>query len=108
MEMDPGTAIVLGAGIYLAKDLTEKALGPTAEYLGEGLKKFTEMIGAIEKIPIIRFLEIRHQKPTLYCLRWCHSFKTIFLRKRVNLIYVLGLRRTDSKITRITHMKILL
>jgi hypothetical protein len=34
-------AALVGAGAYLAKDLLKQALGPTADYIGEGLKQFT-------------------------------------------------------------------
>ncbi|MCH7619730.1 MAG: hypothetical protein IH880_08190 [Candidatus Marinimicrobia bacterium] len=36
--MDPATALVL----FGSKDIVKKLLGPTADYLGEGLKEFTE------------------------------------------------------------------
>jgi len=42
MPIDPGTGLaILGSGIGSAK-LIEKILGPTADYIGEGLRDFTE------------------------------------------------------------------
>jgi hypothetical protein len=35
------TAVLGGIGTYVSKDAIEKILGPTAEYLGEGLRNFT-------------------------------------------------------------------
>ena len=42
--MEPVTTVGLGAAItaYLAKDGVAKLLGPTADYLGEGLRDFTQ------------------------------------------------------------------
>lgn len=41
--VEPITTVGLGAlAAYLGKDSLEKLLGPTAEYLGEGLKEFTK------------------------------------------------------------------
>ena len=44
MTIDPEAAknaVIVGAGAYLAKDLLKQALGPTADYIGDGLKTFT-------------------------------------------------------------------
>lgn len=42
MSIDPGTGLaILGSGIGSAK-IIEKILGPTADYIGEGLRDFTE------------------------------------------------------------------
>lgn len=42
MPIDPGTGLaILGSGIGSAK-IIEKILGPTADYIGEGLQDFTE------------------------------------------------------------------
>ena len=44
--MEPVTTFSLGAiGAYLAKDALAKLLGPTAEYLGEGLRDLTQRRG---------------------------------------------------------------
>ena len=44
--MEPVTTVGMGAiAAYLAKDGVAKLLGPTAEYLGEGLRDFTQRRG---------------------------------------------------------------
>ncbi|MEE8483353.1 MAG: hypothetical protein V3S46_02045 [Nitrospinota bacterium] len=40
--VDPGTGIALGGAAWGSKELVLKVLGPTADYLGEGLKGLTE------------------------------------------------------------------
>jgi hypothetical protein len=42
MSIEPGTAIALGGTAFSSAKLAEKILGPTAEYLGNGLKAFAE------------------------------------------------------------------
>lgn len=50
--MEPVTTVGLGAiASYLAKDSVAKLLGPTADYLGEGLRDFTQRrVDSINKI----------------------------------------------------------
>ena len=40
--LEPITTTVVGAAAYLSKDAIQKLLGPTADYLGQGLKVFTQ------------------------------------------------------------------
>lgn len=42
MQLDPGTAIVGGGLVLASRDLLNKLLGPTAEYIGEETRNFVE------------------------------------------------------------------
>jgi len=39
---EPLTTVGLGIAAYLGKDGIQKLLGPTADYLGQGLRDFTQ------------------------------------------------------------------
>lgn len=56
--MDPNTAISTGLFALASKDLLSKVLGPTAEYLGEGLRDFSKR--RTENIKSIFDRAVRH------------------------------------------------
>ena len=42
MAIEPGTGLVLAGGAIAAQDAAKRLLGPTADYLGQGLRHWTE------------------------------------------------------------------